>query len=138
MPIDMRLWSLVQENRAAVIKALILRFDPSYIDGAAEHIYTIEGEWSDARFEKWLVHVGIPAWPRLASGKIQTDSYAFRMMYPAHPALEGLLRLKRFLGVIVRAEFRLPHGEMAFFRWHFCRRSAHAKSVQCAPRCALS
>ena len=84
MPIDMPLWNLVQENKAAVVTALIQRFDPSYIDGAAERIYTIDGEWSDARFEQWLVHAGIPAWPRLASGKIQIDSDAFRMMYPAH------------------------------------------------------
>ena len=29
MPIDMALWNLVQENKAAVIAALIRRFDPS-------------------------------------------------------------------------------------------------------------
>ena len=29
MPIDMALWNLVQENKAAVIGALIARFDPS-------------------------------------------------------------------------------------------------------------
>ena len=98
----------MQENKAAVVKALILRFDPSYIDGAAERIYTIDGEWSDARFEKWLAHAGIPAWPRLASGKIQIDGDAFKMMYPVHPALEGLHALSDALGVIVRA--RIPIG----------------------------
>ena len=30
MPIDMLLWDLVQENKAAVITALLRRFDPSY------------------------------------------------------------------------------------------------------------
>ncbi len=53
MPIDMRLWNLVQENRAAVVAALLSRFDPSY--GSDDPIYTVEGEWSDARFEQWLV-----------------------------------------------------------------------------------
>ena len=108
MPIDMPLWNLVQENKAAAIKALILRFDPSYYDGAPEHIYTIDGEWSDTRFERWLAHVGIAVWPRLASGKIQIDGDAFRMMYSVHPALEGLHALRDALGVIVRA--RIPIG----------------------------
>ena len=108
MPIDMPLWNLVQENKAAVIKALILKFDPSYLDSCPEPIFTLDGEWSDARFEQWLVHSGIPAWPRLTSGKLQIDSDAFRMMYPAHPALEGLHALRDALGVIVRA--RIPIG----------------------------
>ena len=30
MPIDMYLWNLVQENKAAVIQYLLRRFDPSY------------------------------------------------------------------------------------------------------------
>jgi DNA polymerase I len=133
MPIDMPLWILVQEHKAAVIKALILRFDPSYVDGAAEHIYTIDGEWSDARFEKWLAHVGILAWPRLASGKIQIDGDAFRMMYSAHPALEGLRALRDALGVIVRA--RIPIGRdgrnrPSIFPFGTATgRNAHAKSL---------
>ena len=53
MPIDMPLWNLVQENKAAVIGHLLRRFDPSY--GSEDPIYTPEGEWSYARFERWLV-----------------------------------------------------------------------------------
>lgn len=53
MPIDMVLWNLVQENKAAVIAALIRQFDPSY--GSLYPIYTPEGEWSYERFEQWLV-----------------------------------------------------------------------------------
>jgi hypothetical protein len=30
MPIDMTLWSLVQENKAAVIRELLRQFDPSH------------------------------------------------------------------------------------------------------------
>ena len=30
MPIDMVLWNLVQENKAAVVAALLQQFDPSY------------------------------------------------------------------------------------------------------------
>ena len=44
MPIDMRLWNLVQENKAAVIGELLRRFDPSH--GDEDPIYTPEGEWS--------------------------------------------------------------------------------------------
>ena len=52
MPIDMALWNLVQENKAAVIGELLRRFDPSY--GSDDPIYTPDGEWSYARFERWL------------------------------------------------------------------------------------
>jgi hypothetical protein len=106
MPIDVPLWTLVQENKAAVIRALLQRFDPSWSE--PESIYTLDGEWSDRRFEQWLVHAGITAWPRLESGKIQIDGEAFRMMHAAHPAIEGLHALRDSLGVIVRA--RIPIG----------------------------
>ena len=52
MPIDMALWNLVQENKAAVIGELLRQFDPSY--GSDDPIYTPEGEWSYERFEQWL------------------------------------------------------------------------------------
>ena len=51
------LWNLVQENKAAVIGELLRQYDPSY--GSEDPIYTPEGEWSYARFEKWLV---VPAY----------------------------------------------------------------------------
>ena len=53
MPIDMPLWNLVQENKAAVIGDLLRQFDPSH--GSDDPIYTPDGEWSYARFERWLV-----------------------------------------------------------------------------------
>ena len=68
MPIDMELWNLVQENKAAVIGELLRRFDPSY--GSDDPIYTPEGQWSYARFEHHLIRTGVPAWPRLESGKL--------------------------------------------------------------------
>ena len=67
MPIDMDLWNLVQENKAEVIRNLLRRFDPSW--GRDNPIYTPEGEWSYERFENYLVHAGIAAWPRLESGQ---------------------------------------------------------------------
>jgi len=106
MPIDLVLWNLVQENLAAVVTALLQRFDPSF--GHQNSIYILDGEWSDDRFEAWLVRVGIHAWPRLESGKIQIDGDAFRLMYHAHPKIEGLHALRDALGVIVRA--RIPIG----------------------------
>src|SRR5262245_9405077 len=54
MPIDRVLWNLAQENKAAVIAALIRQFDPSY--GSPYPIYTPEGKWSDERFEQWLIY----------------------------------------------------------------------------------
>jgi DNA polymerase I len=106
MPIDMPLWNLVQENKLAVIGALIARFDPS--QGSAEPIYSPDGEWSSWRFERWLIAAGITEWPRLESGALQIDGDAFRMLYSAHPATEGLHALRDALGVIVRA--RIPIG----------------------------
>jgi hypothetical protein len=82
IPIDMPLWNLVQENKAAVIGEVLRRFDPSH--GDDDPIYTPEGRWSERRFEQWLARAGIPSWPRLDSGKLDTDSDAFRMMYHLH------------------------------------------------------
>jgi hypothetical protein len=50
MPIDMELWNLVQENKRAVVAALIARFDPS--QGSEYPIYSPEGEWNGWRFEQ--------------------------------------------------------------------------------------
>jgi hypothetical protein len=88
MPIDMPLWNLIQENKTAVIRALIARFDPS--QGSEYPIYSSDGEWGTWRFERWLAAVGVTEWPRLDSGTLQLDGDAFRMMYPAHSAIEGL------------------------------------------------
>ncbi len=105
MPIDVPLWNLVQENKAAVIGELLRQFDPSY--GSEDPIYTPEGEWSYARFERWLVSAGVAAWPRLESGQLDIDGDAFRLMYHV-PGIEGLHALRDSLGVIVRA--KLPIG----------------------------
>jgi DNA polymerase family A len=106
MPIDIPLWNLVQENKAAVIVALIARFDPS--QNNEDPIYSPDGEFSSWRFERWLVAAGVTYWPRLDSGALQLDGDAFRMMYGAHPAIEGLHALRDSLSVIVRA--RIPIG----------------------------
>ena len=107
MPIDMPLWNLIQENKTAVIRALIARFDPS--QGSEYPIYSSDGEWGTWRFERWLAAVGVTEWPRLDSGALQLDGEAFRMMYPAHPAIEGLHALREVLGVIVRARIPIGH-----------------------------
>jgi hypothetical protein len=88
MPIDMPLWNCVQENKSKVIAALIQRFDPS--QGSANPIYTQEGEWSYERFAQWLVAAGISEWPRLASGMLEIEGDAFRLMYSTHPAIGGV------------------------------------------------
>jgi len=130
MPIDMPLWNLVQENRGAVIGELLRQYDPSY--GDDEPIYTPEGEWSYARFARWLTSTGVTAWPRLDSGQLDTDGDAFRLMYHV-PGIEGLHALRDSLGVIVRA--KLPIGRDGRNRpslFPFCTatgRNAHAKSL---------
>ena len=87
MPIDMPLWNLVQENKRAVIGALIRRFDPS--QGSENPIYSPDGEWGNERFAHWLAirrHRGMAA---TGLRRARADGDAFRMMYGAHPAIEG-------------------------------------------------
>ena len=131
MPIDMHLWKLVQENKGAVISALLHRFDPSY--GSSEPIYSPDGEWSYGRFERWLSSAGIVAWPRLDTGALQIDGDAFRLMYRSHPAIEGLHALRDSLGVIVRAQIPIgPDGRNRPSLFPFgtaTARNAHAKSL---------
>jgi DNA polymerase-1 len=130
MPIDMLMWNAVQENKAAVIEHLIRRFDPSY--DSEDPIYNAEGEWSYDRFESWLARAGIYAWPRLDSGQLDVDSDAFRLMYCAHPGIEGLHALRDSVGFIAKA--RLPIGQDGRNRpslFPFCTatgRNAHARS----------
>ena len=48
------------------------------------------------------------AWPRLASGQLDTDGDAFRLMYHV-PGIEGLHALRDSLGVVVRAKLPIGH-----------------------------
>jgi DNA polymerase family A len=130
MPIDTVLWNLVQENKAAVIAALLRQFDPSY--GNENPIYTPTGEFAYERFESWLARAGGPAWPRLESGRLDISADAFGLMQHI-PGIEGLHALRDSLGVIVRA--KLPIGRDGRNRpslFPFCTatgRNAHAKSL---------
>ena len=65
----------MQKCKAAVIGELLRQFDPSH--DSDEPIYTPEGEWSYARFERWLVRTGVTAWPRLDSGQLDISGDAF-------------------------------------------------------------
>ena len=124
-----------------MVGALIARFDPSH--GSEYPIYTPEGEFSSWRFEQWLVAAGITYWPRLDSGALQLDGDAFRMMYGAHPAIEGLHALRDSLGVIVRARIPIgPDGRNRPSLFPFgtaTGRNAQSKaSTTPTPRCARS
>ena len=130
MPIDLPLWDIVQENKAAIIARLLQKFDPS--SGSENPIYTPEGEWSYERFECWLLNAGVSAWPRLESGRLDVSGDAFKLMYHV-PGIEGLHALRDSLGVLVRA--KLPIGRDGRNRpslFPFATatgRNAHAKSL---------
>jgi DNA polymerase-1 len=130
MPIDMALWNLVQENKAAVIRELLRQLDPSF--GGDDPIYTLDGEWSYARFERWLIRSGVIAWSRLESGKLDLEGDSFRLMYHV-PGVEGLHALRDSLRVIVGAN--LPIGRdgrnrPALFSFGTATgRNAHRKSL---------
>jgi DNA polymerase I len=129
IPIDTFLWNLVQENKAAVIRALVQQFDPSH--GSEAPIFTEGGEWSYARFERWLVLVGVAAWPRLMSGQLDVSSDAFRLMQHI-PGIEEIHMLRDVIGFIAKA--RLPIGtdgrnRPSLFPFGTATgRNAHAKS----------
>jgi len=106
MPIDMGLWSLVQENKALVIAELVRRLDPS--QSAPFPIYTPDGSWDYKRFEHWLAYTGVRAWPRLDSGQLDISSDAFRLMASAVRGAEELHALRDSLSFIAKA--RLPIG----------------------------
>jgi hypothetical protein len=91
MPIDMELWNRIQENKTAIIHALLQKFDPGF--GTPYQIYSDDGEWAYERFERWLIHAGIHAWPRLASGRLDIDGDAFRLMYHV-PRSKSCMRLR--------------------------------------------
>jgi hypothetical protein len=97
---------LVQESKFAVIGELLRQFDPSY--GSDDPIYTPDGKWSYERFERWLMSIGVTAWPRLASGRLDLDGDAFRMMYHV-PGVEELHALRDTLRVIVGANLPIGH-----------------------------
>jgi hypothetical protein len=130
MPIDVPLWTLIQENQTVIIQALLRRFDPSH--GSDNPIYTPGGEWSYARFERYLPSVGITVWPRLESGRLDISGEAFRLMSHV-PGIEGLHALRNSLGVILRA--KLPIGRdgrnrPSLFPFGTATgRNAHAKSL---------
>jgi hypothetical protein len=105
MPINIELWNLVQENKKAVVRELLRQLDPSHSND--DPIYNEDGQWSYARFERWLINIGVTAWPRLESEQLDTDGDAFRSMYHI-PGVEGLHALKDSLRVITGAN--LPIG----------------------------
>ena len=129
IPIDMELWKATQDNKAAVINELLRQFDPSY--GSDEPIYSPEGKWNYRRFERHLIRTGVPAWPRLESGQLDTSSKAFGMMYHI-PGIESLHALRDSIGFIAKA--RLPVGPdgrnrpSLFPFGTFTGRNAHARS----------
>jgi hypothetical protein len=130
MLIDVERWNLVQENKPAVIGELLRRFDPSY--GSEEPIYTPEGEWSYARFERYLIRSGVPFWPRLPSGQLDVDGDAFRMM-SFIPGIERLHALRDSLNVIAKAKLPIGHdGRNRPSLFPFCTltgRNAHRRSL---------
>src|SRR4029077_11481758 len=67
----------------------------------------VDGEWSYARFERWLAIVGVTAWTRLDRGRLDVSRDAFRLMSHV-PGIEGLRALRNSLRVIAGAQ--LPIG----------------------------
>jgi DNA polymerase-1 len=130
MPIDLALWNLVQENKAAVIAELLRQFDPSH--GDDNPIYTPDGEWTYERLERWLIRSGIPTWPRTESGRLDTSREALGLMSHV-PGIEQLSALRDSVSFIIKAT--LPIGRDGRNRcslFPFCTatgRNAHAKSL---------
>jgi DNA polymerase-1 len=133
-PIDVALWNLVQENKAAVVRALIRQFDPS--QSSPYPIYTPEGEWSYERFERWLAYLQsqglLTGWPRLDSGRLDLSSDAFGIMSHV-PGIDELHALRDCLSFIVKARLPIgPDGRNRPSLFPFgaaSSRNAHARSL---------
>ena len=129
MPIDLPLYNAMRDNRLAVIDALRRQYDPSYHD--ADPIWTAEGKWSDARFERWLIRAVIPYWPRLESGRLNLEGDTFAMM-SHYPGVAGIYALREALSFIRRD---LPIGRDGRNRPSLMPfgtatgRNAHSKSI---------
>jgi DNA polymerase family A len=105
IPIDTRLWNLVQENRAAVINALRRQFEPDY--GTENSPFEPDGRLPNARMRQWLARAGVTHWPHLEDGRLVLDSDAFRQGYNI-PGVRGIHLLRDSMGFIAKA--RLPIG----------------------------
>jgi hypothetical protein len=130
MPIDVALWNLVQENKAAVIGELLRQFDPSH--GDDDPIYTPDGEWTYERLERWLIRSGIIIWPRTESGRLDTSRAALSLM--SHiPGIEELSALRDSISFIIKATLPIGRdGRNKCSLFPFCTatgRNAHAKSL---------
>jgi DNA polymerase family A len=129
IPIDVQLWNLVQENKAAVIEALRRQLDPSY--GTEFTIYSPELVFQNERFRQFLGSIGVTQWPHLEDGKLDLKGDIFRQHYHI-PGIEGLHALRDSLGFINKA--RLPIGRdgrnrPSLFPFGTATgRNAHAKS----------
>jgi hypothetical protein len=131
MPIDVKLWNLVQENKKAVVTELRRQFDPSFHDD--DPIFDVDGKWSRERLALWLICIGVHAWPRHHdSGMLNTSQDAFRLMSYI-PGVEQIHALRDTLRVIVGA--KLPIGRdgrnrPSLFPFGTATgRNAHAKSL---------
>jgi hypothetical protein len=130
MPIDVPLWNLVQENKAAVIEELRRQFDSSY--GSDDPIYDENGKWERARVERWLASIGVNAWRRTETGQLDLDEKTLKTMYHI-PGVENLHALRDSMSFIANA--RLPIGRdgrnrPALFPFGTATgRNAHAKSI---------
>jgi hypothetical protein len=130
MPIDMRLWTLIQENKAAIIYALRRRFDPSF--DSDDPIFNEEGQSNYKRFANSLIEHELP-WPLTASGQLDMSDDAFDLMQDV-PGVRGIYILRNSLRIISGAR-ELPIGPDGINRpkiFPFCTSTggnAHAQSL---------
>jgi hypothetical protein len=127
--IDVPLWNLCQENKAAIVRELVRRFDPS--QDSDDPIFDVDGSFENARFARYLIENGIP-WPRLPSGAFDLKKKTFKMM--GHiPGIQGISALRESLRVIISN--KLPIGSDGINRPSLfpfgtsTGRNAHAKSL---------
>ena len=131
MPIDTRLWNAVQENKGRRDRGAVAEIRSEFRH--RRPIFSPDGHWEDFRFEQYLRRAGVPAWPRLPSGKIRIDSDAFKLMSYV-PGMEGLHALRDSIGVIAKA--RLPIGPEAAIGRR-CFRSGPQQAATHTPRACL-
>ena len=90
IPIDLEVYSRLQENWPALRSKLIERVDAAF--GVYEG-----GSFKEALFEAYLAKHGI-GWPRLVTGRLKLDRDTFSSMSKRYPKIRPLHELRKTLG----------------------------------------
>ena len=101
LPVDRQLLERVEANQAQLRQQLIDAVDPAYgiYEGAS---------FNHSKFARYLVANRIP-WPKLASGRLDTQDETFKDMAELYPQLNDLRQLRKTLSILGKSKLPVGH-----------------------------